>query len=84
MPKKSIIIYAEDSLYVSPDGNYGEADELAIIPTGKWTEEDFDVFECLSDSRRWDYAEALQSEIEEGKRSPIRPAQWEREADGIE
>ena len=54
------------STYFAADGNYGEADELVIVDTTLWSEEDWNEIEEASDSYRPDIAKTINERIRYG------------------
>ena len=56
--------------YFAADGNYGDAKDLVIIHTDKFTEDDWELIESSPDRARHVVAEhiAQQKEIERNKR----------------
>lgn len=48
--------------YFAQDGNYGDATELIIVDTDKWTEDDWLLIEDAHDSERADLAERIANE----------------------
>jgi len=76
LARKKVLIGTKRSVYVSSDGNYGNADELALISRVGWTTDDEEVFEEFSESERWDYAIGVQLALDAGERTLPRPAIW--------
>jgi len=54
------------STYFAADGNYGEADELVVVDTTLWSDEDWNEIEEASDSDRPDIAKTISERIRYG------------------
>jgi hypothetical protein len=46
-------------IYLSADGSYGDADDLLILTTDNWEQQDYDLFDSWSDTQRGWYAHAV-------------------------
>jgi hypothetical protein len=54
------------STYFAGDGNYGEADDLVIVNTNDWSEEDWNEIEEAADYLRVDIAKTINERIRYG------------------
>jgi hypothetical protein len=61
--------------YFAKDGSYGDAEELLIIDTSKWSDEEVEAIEMCADSERWNIAAQIQANYESN------PAQGKLELD---
>ncbi len=54
------------STYFAADGNYGEADDLVVVDTTSWSQEDWDEVEEASDYERPVIAKTISERIRYG------------------
>jgi len=48
--------------YFAQDGNWGSAEEILLVDTTNWTEEDWELIEDATDSERGQIAQRLSEE----------------------
>lgn len=56
--RPSIVLHGKKH-YFSPDGNYGSANDLAVIDTTNWTDKDWERVEECNDNDRLDIARII-------------------------
>lgn len=62
-----MIKHIESGLYVSADGNYGDASGMSIIDDRDWIDSDYSILEEQGDHRRADTADAIDLWVREGR-----------------
>jgi len=50
---------ANNDFYFASDGSYGTAEELTILDTTKWTDEDWELIDFATDMERSDVAQKI-------------------------
>ena len=61
--------------YFAKDGSYGDAEDILVIDTSKWSDEEREAIEMCADSARWDVAAQIDANY------AVNPAQVRLELD---
>lgn len=55
------------TMYVTPDGTYGDAAEIVFVDDSQFTDFEWQILDEVSDNYRMDIASALQDWIRDGR-----------------